>query len=159
MSRTSTHDDPLDPTDRRMVAALVTDGRISMRTLADRVHVSRASAYSRLERLTKAGVITGFAAQVDPAKAGLSTSAYVALSIAQDAWREISTHLRRVRYVEHVALVAAEFDVLVLVRAPDNATLREVVLEELQAIPGVGSTRTWLVFADEEGPGAWRDPE
>ncbi|WP_168581708.1 Lrp/AsnC family transcriptional regulator [Gephyromycinifex aptenodytis] len=159
MSTASGNVDPLDTIDRRMVTELVADGRISMRTLAERVHISRASVYSRLERLRAAGVITGFEARIDPSKSGLATSAYVALSIAQDAWREISTRLRTVRYVEHVALVAAEFDVLVLVRAPDNTTLKEVVLEELQSIPGVKSTRTWLVFADEEGPGAWRDPE
>lgn len=147
----------LDDIDRRMVTALVDDGRLSMRSLAERVHISRAGAYSRLDRLLTSGVVTGFSARVDPARAGLSTSAYVSLSIAQDAWREIRTHLRTVRYVEHVALVAADFDVLVLVRTPDNATLRDVVLEELQAIPGVCATRTWLIFADEDGPGAWTD--
>lgn len=145
----------LDEIDRRMVAALVSDGRLSVRALAERVHISRASAYSRLDRLLSSGVITGFSARVDPARAGLATSAYVALSVEQDAWREISTRLRTARYVERVSLLAADFDVLVLVHAPDNATLRDVVLEELQAIPGVRSTRTWLVFADEAGPGAW----
>ena len=79
--------------------------------------------------------------------------AYVALSVEQDAWREISSRVAAVRYVEHVSLVAAEFDVLVLVRAPDNETLRVVVLTELQSIPGVRSTRTWLVFADSPDRG------
>ena len=147
----------LDAVDRRMVTALVHDARLSIRALADRVHISRAGAYARLGRLLDSGVITGFSARVDPVRAGLATSAYVALSVEQNAWREISTRVASVRYVEHVSLVAAEFDVLVLVRAPDNETLRGVVLTELQAIPGVRSTRTWLVFADSPGPGAWTD--
>lgn len=158
MSNPSSPPEPLDDIDRRMVAAPVDDGRLSMRALAEQVHISRAGAYSRLDRLTQTGVVTGFTATVDPARAGLQTAAYVALTIAQDAWREISTHLSAVRYVEHIALLAAEFDVLVLVRCPDNTTLRGVVLEEIQAIEGVRSTRTWLVFADAPGPGAWRDP-
>ncbi|MDO5627743.1 MAG: Lrp/AsnC family transcriptional regulator [Mobilicoccus sp.] len=158
MDQTSTISASLDEIDRRMVGALVADGRCSMRALAERLHISRAGAYSRLDRLTDAGVVTGFTATIDPQQAGLQTAAYVALSIEQDAWREINTHLSAVRYVEHIALLAADFDVLVLVRCPDNATLRDVVLEELQSIPGVRGTRTWLVFADAPGPGAWRDP-
>ena len=71
----------------------------------------------------QAGVITGFTARVAHEKAGLSTTAYVCLSIAQDAWRQVRVAIAAVPYVEHVALVAADFDVIVLVRAPDNACL------------------------------------
>ena len=45
---------------------------------------------------------------------------------------------------------------LVQVRAPDNAALREVVLEQIQAIAGVKGTRTWLIFEEMPGAGpAW----
>ena len=155
MAPSSDQTPPLDDLDRRMVTALVADARMSMRALAEELHISRATAYARLERLQKAGVLTGFSATVDPERAGLRTSAYVALSICQDAWREIAAGLRSIRFVEQFSLMAADFDVLVLVRAPDNTTLREVVLEEIQNVPGVRSTRTWLIFADEDGPGAW----
>ncbi|WP_116115572.1 Lrp/AsnC family transcriptional regulator [Austwickia chelonae] len=157
--RSSPTEPVLDPTDRAIIAALVDDGRLSMRALAERLHISRANAYARLEKLTDSGIITGFTAQVAPEKAGLSTSAYVSLSIEQDTWREVREALVHVPHVEHIALVGAEFDVLVLVRAPDNATLRDVVLEQLQSIPGVKASRTWLVFADVETPGLWRRPE
>lgn len=149
---------PLDAVDRQIVTALATDGRRSMRALAEELHISRATAYARVERLQREGVVTGYGARIAPGRAGLTTSAYVALSIAQDAWREISTRLAQVHYVEHFSLMAADFDVLVLVRAPDNATLRDVVLEEIQNIPGVRSTRTWLIFADAPGPGPWGPP-
>jgi len=79
------------------------------------------------------------------------TSAYIALTIEQNTWREVSEELARVRYVEHVALLSGEHDVLALVRAPDNATLRNVVLERVQSIAGVLSTRTWLVFEEFDG--------
>ncbi len=147
---------PLDPTDRAIVAALVDDGRLSIRAMAERLHISRANAYARVDRLVEAGVITGFTARIAPEKAGLMTTAYVCLSIEQNAWREVHDALAAVPYVEHVALVAADFDVIVLVRAPDNVTLRDVVLEQVQSVPGVRSSRTWLVFADADTPGPWR---
>ncbi|MFJ8578050.1 Lrp/AsnC family transcriptional regulator [Micromonospora sp. NPDC093277] len=142
---------PLDEVDRRILRELVDDGRLSVRTLAERVHVSRTNAYARVERLLRDGVITGFRARVAPEPAGLGTSAYIALTIEQNTWREVSAELARVRYVEHVALLSGEHDVLALVRAPDNATLRDVVLERVQSIAGVLSTRTWLVFEEFDG--------
>jgi len=143
---------PLDGTDRAMLTILTADGRISVRALADRLNISRANAYSRLERLTRDGVITGFGARVDPQLAGFGTSAYVMITVAQAAWRAVRAGLREIPYVEHIALVGGDFDVLLLVRTPDNATLREVVLERIQAVEGVRGTRTWLIF--EESPGA-----
>ncbi|SBT42298.1 Lrp/AsnC family transcriptional regulator [Micromonospora narathiwatensis] len=142
---------PLDEVDRRILRELVDDGRLSVRTLAERVHVSRTNAYARVERLVRDGVITGFRARVAPEPAGLGTSAYIALTIEQNTWREVSAELARVRYVEHVALLSGEHDVLALVRAPDNATLRDVVLDRVQSIAGVLSTRSWLVFEEFDG--------
>lgn len=140
-----------DEVDRRILRELVRDGRLSIRTLAERVHVSRTNAYARVERLVRDGVITGFRARVAPEPAGLGTSAYLALTIEQNTWREVSEELARVRYVEHVALLSGEHDVLALVRAPDNATLRDVVLDRVQSIAGVLSTRSWLVFEEFDG--------
>ena len=100
-----------------MLGALTADARISVRALADRLNISRANAYSRLERLTREGVITGFSARIDPHLAGLGTSAYVMLSVEQTAWRELKAALRDIPYVEHIALVGGDFDVLLLVRA------------------------------------------
>ncbi|WP_434739940.1 Lrp/AsnC family transcriptional regulator [Micromonospora sp. SH-82] len=146
---------PLDEVDRRILAELSRDGRMSVRTLAERVHVSRTNAYARLERLLRDRVVTGFHARVVPERAGLGTSAYVGLTIEQNTWREVSAELARVRYIEHAALIGGDHDVLALVRAPDNAALRDVVLNRVQSIAGVLSTRTWLVFEEfvgESGP-------
>jgi DNA-binding Lrp family transcriptional regulator len=145
---------PLDEVDRAIIAALLRDGRISVRALAERVHISRANAYARLSRLTDEGVITGFTIELAPQKAGLATSAYVSVTIEQNAWRAVSAGLRDIPYVEHFAMVGGDYDVLVLVRAPDNAALRHVVLERIQDVPGVRATRTWLVFDEARGRGA-----
>ena len=145
---------PLDGPDRLIIRELIRDARTSIRSLAERVHISRANAYARVDRLVADGVITGFSARVAHERAGLGTSAYVSLSIEQNSWREVSARLVRLPYVEHVSMLGADFDVLVLVRAPDNAALRDLVLDRIQAIPGVQTTRTWLVFDELPGPGA-----
>ena len=106
-----------------------------------------------VDRLVSDGVIIGYAAQIDHERAGLGTSAYVLLTIQQNAWREVAAALAALPYVEHFALVGGDFDVLALVRAPNNAELRHVVLERIQDVPGVRGTRTWLIFDEHEGRG------
>src|SRR5450756_32631 len=120
---------PLDGPDRRILSELIRDARTSIRSLAERVHISRANAYARVDRLVADGVITGFSARIAHERAGLGTSAYVSLTIEQNSWTEVSAHLGRLPYVEHVSRLGADFDVLVLVRAPDNAALRVLVLD------------------------------
>ena len=142
---------PIDHVDRLIIEALVKDARTSIRTLAEQLHISRTNAYARVDRLLRDGVITGFHAAVAPEPAGLGTSAYVSIGIEQNTWREVSARLAEVRYIEHAALLAGDHDVLALVRAPDNAALRNLVLNQIQSIPGVLSTRTWLVFEEFDG--------
>ena len=142
----------LDDVDRQILEVLVADARTSVRSLAEQVHISRTNAYTRVERLVRDGVITGFRASVHPERAGLGTSAYVSIGIQQDTWREVSAAMRQVPYVVHAALVAGDHDVLALVRAPDNAALRDLVLDKVQSIPGVRSTRTGLVFDEWDNP-------
>lgn len=140
----------LDETDHRILDALEKDGRMSVRRLAESLHISRANAYARLERLQSTGVIRGFSADIDPVARGLATSAYVTLNLRQADWRDIRERLRQLPQVVHIALVGGDFDVILLVRASDNADLRKVVLDTIQGMPGVLSTRTLLVFEEPE---------
>ncbi|NEA27946.1 Lrp/AsnC family transcriptional regulator [Actinomadura bangladeshensis] len=137
---------PLDDLDRAIIRELRADGRISMRALAEKVSVSRSNAYTRVERLIADGVVTGFTAQVDPVRAGLGTAAYVLVNIEQNSWRKVSAELRTMAHVEHLAFVGGDVDLVMLVRTPDNASLRDVVLARIHAVEGVRATRTWLIF-------------
>lgn len=137
---------PLDATDRQLVEALRTDGRLSIRALADQLHISRANAYARLERLQRDGVILGFSAVVDPERYGFGLAAYVYLKVSQHSWKTVRQQIMATPEVEHAALVSGENDLVLLVRTPDAMSLRELVLERLQAMPDVLSTQTVLIF-------------
>jgi DNA-binding Lrp family transcriptional regulator len=141
-----------DDIDRQILAELTRDGRMSMRTLAERLHISRANAYARVERLRATNVIRGFRADVDPVAAGLGTSAYVTVNLRQTEWRVVREKLRALPGVVHVALVGGEFDAILLVRTTDNAELGRLVLNVIQDMPGVVNTRTLLVFEEAEAP-------
>ncbi|MEU2351012.1 Lrp/AsnC family transcriptional regulator [Modestobacter sp. NPDC049651] len=140
----------LDDVDRRIVAALRADARLSVRALAEQVHASRAAVHARVQRLERDGVITGYAARVEPARLGLSVTAFVNLRIAQHTWKDVRQRISAIPEVWHAALVSGDHDLVLLVRAADAGALRDLVLNTLQAIPGVRATQTVLVL-DEVG--------
>lgn len=138
----------IDSVDERILAELTKDGRQSVTALAQKVHISRAHAYARINRLQEEGVITRYSAVVDPVRAGLRSSAYVTLKLRQHGWREMRDALSAIPEVHHVSLVGGNFDVIMLVRARDNLDLRRVVFDQIQSMPGVIDTQTFLIFED-----------
>jgi DNA-binding Lrp family transcriptional regulator len=143
---------PLDAVDHRLLDELIADGRISMNELAARTSISRASAYQRVERLRRDGVITGFTAVVDHARAGLALAALILVNVEQHSWREARAKLQRLPGLHYLALTTGGFDFALLVRVPDVETLRDVVLDRLQGMAEVRSTQTVFVL-DEDGLG------
>ena len=142
---------PVDDVDRRLIALLREDGRRSVNELARQANVSRANAYQRLARLRDIGAIRRFTVEVDHKLLGDSITALVLVDIDQHQWRELTTRLLGLPGVEYVAFTAGTFDVVLLVRAADMETLRDVVLERLQAMPEVRSTQTSFVLEEVRG--------
>ncbi|MGB3376742.1 MAG: Lrp/AsnC family transcriptional regulator [Microbacterium sp.] len=138
----------LDATDHAILDALRRDARTSMTAMAEASHISRAGVHARIKKLTDAGVITGYTVRTDPVQLGHHASAYVMLAIEQATWQDVQARLRAIPEVEHMALVGGDFDVILLVRASDARDLRRIVLEDIQAIPSIRSTRTTLIFED-----------
>lgn len=71
----------IDRLDRRIIDELRTDGRISWRELADRVHLAPSSVADRVRRLEQRGIIRGYSARVDPAAFGRSVRAVIDVSL------------------------------------------------------------------------------
>jgi DNA-binding Lrp family transcriptional regulator len=136
----------VDQVDRQLLRELTKDGRLSMRALAERVHISRAGCYNRLQRLEREGVITGYTAVVDPRRIGPSLSAHVYLKISQHSWKHVRDALRLIPEIEHGALVSGDYDLVLMVRTRDMDSLRELVLDRLQVMDDVVSTHTIVVF-------------
>ncbi|MDP1795300.1 MAG: Lrp/AsnC family transcriptional regulator [Acidimicrobiales bacterium] len=138
----------LDETDRRLIGLLRDDARLSVSELAVSANVSRANAYNRLARLRDDGVIRRFTVEVDHRAMGDAITALILMDIDQHKWRAVENEVMELPGVEFVALTTGTFDVMVMVRAPDMDTLRDVVLERLQSMPAVRSTQTSFVLEE-----------
>ncbi len=147
----------LDDLDRKIIDTLITDGRISIPALAERVGTSRATAYSRFDRLVESGVITGFHASVDQEKVGRPVTALTLVSTNQTTWREVANRLAKVDGVTWLGLSVGTTDFAVLLRAESLEHLRDSVLEGVVAIGGVTAVDTRVIL-DEIVPNAGAGP-
>jgi DNA-binding Lrp family transcriptional regulator len=141
----------MDAVDLGILDILRADSRTSIREVAERLGISRASAYARVKRLVDTRVIRGFTIDVDPAALGLGLPAYIHVRIKQNTWKSFRQKAWALEEAAHVALVAGDFDCVILVRARDAQHLRELVLERIQALPEVVATQTVLVFEEHLG--------
>jgi len=83
LTRRDTRDLPrLDDTDRRIISELTTDGRVSFAELGRRVSLSAPAVAERVQRLERAGVITGYRAEIDPRQLGYQLTAIVRIKPA-----------------------------------------------------------------------------
>jgi DNA-binding Lrp family transcriptional regulator len=117
-----------------------------MRALAERLHISRAGVYARVSRLEDAGIISGYTAVIDPNRLGYGVSAYIYLRIAQHSWKDVRQSIEMIEEVDHAALISGDDDLVLLVRTSDAAALRDLVLNRMQTLPGVLSTKTVLIL-------------
>ncbi|WP_425310543.1 Lrp/AsnC family transcriptional regulator [Ammonicoccus fulvus] len=140
----------LDDIDLRIISELRADGRLSVNELAQRVNVSRATAYARLDRLRSEGAIKGFTVVLDPEVIGLSVSAIVFVNVEQRTWEESVAELGGLPGVERVLLTSGEFDFALLVRFRDLGDLRDVLLGQLQTMPHVRGTQTLFVLQEHD---------
>ena len=72
----------LDPIDKRILAQLQHDGRLSNADLAEKVGLSSSPCWRRVKALEEAGVIKGYAAQVDAKSVGLSVNVFMSVSLS-----------------------------------------------------------------------------
>lgn len=141
----------IDDIDRRIVSELVADSRASVRQLAERVHISRSAAHSRLSNLVESGVVRRFTIDVDKEQLGLTVTAVVIVKIGERPWPEVRADISALHFVEKVQAVSGEIDALVTVNAPSNNELSQVILRQLHEVPGVVSTRSLLVLDEAAG--------
>lgn len=149
----------LDRIDREILAQLRVDARLSIRTLAAQVHISRTAAHTRLQNLVKHGVITGFGAQVDRKALGLHVSALVVVKIGTVSWVEMAARLAALPFVEKAQAVSGDIDIILTVSAPDHEQLSQAILRDIHNMPGVVSTRSHLILEEIVGnpPGSVPD--
>jgi Lrp/AsnC family leucine-responsive transcriptional regulator len=141
----------IDDTDRRILRVLQTDGRISNQDLALRCNLSPSACSDRVRRLREQGVISGYAALLDPSKVDRALLIFVEVVLdrtTSDVFEAFAAAARRSPEVMECHMVAGGFDYLIKARVRDMAAYRRFLGEVLVEMPGVRETRTYAVLEE-----------
>ena len=119
--------DPLDPTNRLLIAELQQNGRLSVAELGRRVGLSSPAVAERLSRLEASGTITGYRAEVDPRAVGLSLSAIIRVRPSPGQIRNVADLARETPEVVECHRVTGEDCYVMRAHLRDVLHLEEVI--------------------------------
>ncbi len=145
----------IDDLDRRLIALVQADSSLSYAALGRRVGLSVSAVNERVRKLERAGVISGYFAQVDPRAIGLDTCAFVRVAVPPTA--DTTVFRDRVLARDEVMechRVAGDDGYLLKVRTAGTAALEALIDDLLRDLPGPVQTRTGLVLSTVKETGA-----
>ncbi|MGB7241248.1 MAG: Lrp/AsnC family transcriptional regulator [Sulfitobacter sp.] len=147
----------LDPIDRKILAELQADGRMTNVELAKRVGISAPPCLRRVRTLEEAGFIRGYHADVDARELGFEVQVFAMVGLASQAESDLRVFEELCRawpLVRECHMLNGEVDFVLKCVAPDLSSFQSFLTEELLTTPNVASVKTSLVIRgakDEPG--------
>ena len=147
----------LDEIDRKILAELQADGRMTNVELARRVGISAPPCLRRVRTLEEQGYIRGYHAEVDARALGFEVLVFCMVGLQSQAEADLSSFEARCRewpLVRECHMLNGEVDFVLKCAAPDLSTFQAFLTSQLVAAPNVASVKTSLVIRgakDEPG--------
>lgn len=146
----------LDRIDHSIIRELQKNSRITVTELASRVGLSKTPCQVRMRRLEEQGYITGYTALVNQTKLGLSHIAFAQVTLndtSSNALAAFNKAVKQISAVEQCHMIAGNFDYLLKVRTGNMAEYRQVLGEQISALPHVLQTSTFVVMENVKDAG------
>jgi Lrp/AsnC family leucine-responsive transcriptional regulator len=141
----------IDRYDRIILKTLQQHGRASNVELSEKANLSAPQCYRRVRQLESAGVIRGYAAQVDPSAIGLGVIAFVSLTLDREKFkqvRELEKAIRQFPEILECYTISGDFDYLVKVAAADLKSFSNFLTDRLMQVPGVSGVRSMICLEE-----------
>ena len=151
------HGTKLDEIDRKILAELQADGRMTNVELARRVGISAPPCLRRVRVLEEAGFIRGYHAELDPRSLGFEVQVFAMVRLQNQSERDLAAFEGRARdwpLVRECHMLNGEIDFILKCVSPDLPTFQRFLTEHLTSAPNVASVKTSLVIRcakDEPG--------
>tara|TARA_B100001175_G_scaffold311843_1_gene316890 strand:- start:1772 stop:2227 length:456 start_codon:yes stop_codon:yes gene_type:complete len=135
----------LDDTDRRLLAVLLEDARISQRGLAQRIGVAQGTITNRLRRLEELGVIKGYTVLLEPESIGWTMTVITGLRIEKGSMINVQQNIAADPRVFAVYDVTGDYDSMVLARVQSRKDLDDLT-KTVFTLKGVQRSFTQVVL-------------
>ena len=139
----------LDKIDRRLLAELQANGRITNVDLANKVGLTPPPCLRRVRTLEEEGAIRGYHADLDASKLGFSIVVFALVSLksqAEEALCQFEEHVRELPEVRECHMLNGEIDFILKIVSRDLQSFQEFLTSKLTPAPNVASVKTSLTI-------------
>jgi DNA-binding Lrp family transcriptional regulator len=139
----------LDRIDRRILALLQADGRMTNVELAERVGLTAPPCLRRVRALEEAGAIRGYHAELDAGTLGFPITVFAMVSLKSQAEADLAAfeaHVAAIPEVRECHMLNGEIDFIIKIVAADLRAFQEILTTHLTPAPNVASVKTSLTI-------------
>ncbi|WP_170346285.1 Lrp/AsnC family transcriptional regulator [Ruegeria atlantica] len=135
----------LDATDRKILAALQKNGRMSNSELSEQVNLSPSACHRRVQRLEVEGYIRNYVALLDARKMNVPTTVFVEITLqgqAEEVLDAFEKAVARIPDVLECHLMAGTADYILKVVAENTEDFARIHRQYLSRLPGVAQMQS-----------------
>ena len=142
----------IDGIDKILLNGLMQNARMSINQLSKQVGISGAAVHQRIKKLEKSGLIEGSQIIINPRQLGYTTLAFVGIYLdkAMNNPSAVS-QLKKINEVIECHYTTGDWSVLVKILCKDNEHLMNLLNNQIQKIPGISRTETFISLDQQIG--------
>ena len=137
----------LDETDYKILELLQTDGRMTVKEMSNRLHLSTTPIFERIKKLEKAGIIDHYSAILNHEKLGKTFIAFAHISLKDHTKERVEAFAARVSAFPEVMechYVTGGSDFIIKILVEDMDTYKTFIMEKLFEVPNIGKLESFL---------------
>lgn len=135
----------IDGIDKEILRALMEDARTPILEIARQVGISGAAIHQRLRKLEKSRLISGSKFIINPKALGYTTMAFVGIYLDKAMNNpEAVKQLQKIPEVLECHYTTGNWSIFIKILCRDNEHLMHLLNKEIQSIPGVSRTETFV---------------
>lgn len=141
--------DVLDETDKTILRILQKNSHLTVKELAEKVHLSPSPTFERQKRLERLGYIDRYMAVVNPQKVGNNILVLCNIRLKQHTQQLIQEFMDAVQHIDEITEcynTSGDFDFLIKVYIKDMKSYQQFMLHKLGTIPCIGSLNSIFVI-------------
>ncbi len=135
----------LDDLDYKILSALMSNARKSIREIAKEVGASPATVHNRIRRLMEKGIIRGFYPILDTYRLGYQITAIIMLSVEGSYLTKLEEELKEIKNITAIYDITGDYDILIIAKFKDMESL-DIFVKELINRKGIKKSVTHIAF-------------
>jgi Lrp/AsnC family leucine-responsive transcriptional regulator len=144
----------LDEKDWAILALVQRNCKLTARQIAGKINSPITTAFAKIKRMEKLGVIKEYKAILDSKKLNNDTTAFILASVSYRtknnavpiSQRAIAKEIAKFSEVQEVHIITGDWDLIIKLKAENVDTIGEYVIDKLRLVKGIEKTLTCMVF-------------